>query len=60
MQPDIPIENTVWINTDVDITSWFFSLNNPYIAYKDVELTEGLSYGLGYITNTGSISSQTA
>ena len=31
-QPTSPSEYTIWISTDVNITSWFFSLNNPHTA----------------------------
>lgn len=28
-QPTNPKENTIWLNTDVDITSWIFNANEP-------------------------------
>ena len=28
-QPEIPKENTIWVNTDTDITSYVFSATNP-------------------------------
>lgn len=35
-QPENPKENTIWVNTDVEISSWVFSVTEPE------ELTEGL------------------
>ena len=59
-EPVNPVENTIWINTDTEITNWFFSPSNPYVAYKDVELMDDLSLGNGYITDAGAISSQSS
>ena len=28
-QPSSPVENTIWVNTNQTITSWFFSPNDP-------------------------------
>lgn len=30
-QPTNPIENTIWVNTDMDITKWYFSNDEPNI-----------------------------
>lgn len=31
-QPANPSENTIWVNTDADITGWMFSAKNPFIG----------------------------
>ncbi|MBQ5841371.1 MAG: hypothetical protein IIW40_05395, partial [Clostridia bacterium] len=35
VQPENPRENMLWINTDVDIESWTFAAENPYIRNED-------------------------
>lgn len=31
-QPSNPSENTIWVNTDKEITGWIFSAKNPFIG----------------------------
>lgn len=33
-QPTNPCENTIWVDTDIDITSWFFDDYNPYVLIQ--------------------------
>lgn len=34
-QPSKPKENTIWVNTAEEITSWMFAAENPYIKSED-------------------------
>ena len=58
-EPVSPKENTIWVNTDTEITDWAFSNKNPYIGYQDINLMDGMTLGNGYFSTSGSISSQT-
>lgn len=42
-QPSNPNENTIWINTDADITSWVFSVTEPTGADGMVWISTGTS-----------------
>lgn len=59
-QPSNPKENTIWVNTDKEITGWHFGVENPYIEYRDINLMDGLTFGKGYFTTSGGIADQEA
>jgi hypothetical protein len=43
-KPNNPKENTIWLNTDVEITSWVFSAEEPEnLAHGDVWIPIGVS-----------------
>lgn len=44
-------ENTIWVNTDIDINEHAFGYENPWVYYEDVDLLNGVSLGDGYIKN---------
>lgn len=52
VQPINPKENTLWINTDVDIESWTFAAENPYIKSEDF-YSEGEVKAGYYLKNDG-------
>ena len=35
-KPSNPKENTIWVNTDVDITEWRFARDNPYTMPQEI------------------------
>lgn len=45
-QPSNPSENTIWVNTDKEITGWIFSAKNPFIG-EIVESASVLSGTVG-------------
>lgn len=49
VQPDNPKENTIWINTDTEITSWDFSATQPYRRSRNKNL---LTYPYYHTTMT--------
>lgn len=59
-KPINPDENTVWINTDVDIPLWTFAAVNPYIGYHDVDLIASQTIAAGVINSNGTVSSPDA
>lgn len=53
-QPTNPKENTIWINTDAEITSWAFAPVDPYVA--ETELYQNMSNDYtGYLNSSGTV-----
>lgn len=50
-QPSNPKENTIWVDTDVPITGWEFSANEPLIG--EIELDTSIDISGYYIKSTG-------
>lgn len=57
-KPTSPKENTIWINTEVEIPTWFFAVKNYYTATEDfyTKATIKTDY---YINSTGEEASST-
>ncbi|MBE7016641.1 MAG: hypothetical protein E7420_00585 [Ruminococcaceae bacterium] len=58
-QPSNPKENTVWVNTDVDIPYWVFAPKNPYSSTKEIYTEVGATADY-YINNSGVITQSDA
>lgn len=61
--PDEPAqakENTIWIDTDVDVPHWVLSERNPYLAYRDVDMLSGVTPVSGYFSSSGAVSAADA
>ena len=50
-EPSNPEENTIWVNTDTNITGWEFSANEPYSG--ELELDTTIDIEKQYIKSTG-------
>lgn len=59
-KPSTGKKNDIWVCTDVKIPKYTFSVEDPYLAYKDVDLLDGTTIKDGYISTTGSITAQQA
>ena len=35
IKPTSPKENTIWVNTDTEISNWFFAAKNHYTVTED-------------------------
>jgi len=53
MQPENPKENTIWVNTDVDIPEWIFASENPYVRSEDIYANGAVKSGYYIKTETG-------
>lgn len=57
-KPSAARKNDIWVCTDVKIPEYAFSAEDPYLAYKDVDLLDGTTIKDGYFSTTGSITAQ--
>lgn len=60
VQPTNPKENTIWINTDEEITEWTLASKNPYAYEIDVDYLSGKTTSAGYFSSTGAIGTQSS
>lgn len=51
-QPSTAKENTIWVNTDEDITEWVFAPENPYLHKEDIYTSDGIKSGY-YLNSSG-------
>lgn len=51
-QPENPKENTIWVDTDEKITSWYFSTEKPNPASVEIYTEEGVTTGK-YLSSSG-------
>lgn len=57
-QPDVPTENTVWVETEDTITKYAFSVENPWVNQIETELAGNLTQVAGYFSDAGVITAQ--
>lgn len=55
-----PQENTIGIVSSTAISNYYFCVGQPGLAYEDVDMMSNVTLANGYISATGTISSQTA
>lgn len=55
-QPTSPSENTIWVNTDTEISEWTFSAEDPYLQTQEIYTAEGMTEGY-YLKSDGSTTS---
>ena len=58
-QPDVPTENTIWVETEDTITKYAFAVENPWVNVTNVDLLAGIEGAPGYIIeSSGAIGEQ--